>query len=76
MDGYYYSRCCQKRGNQSQNIGVALVGIVEAWRVKKDDLSPIESELIRELNIRSTRFQTRPDAKARVAGHVDELNWW
>ena len=71
-----HPRCRKESGDQFQNIGVALVGIIETGCVDEDDLSSVESEFIRELNFCGARFQVQPNAEARSAGLVDKLNRW
>ena len=76
VDEWCHSRCREESSDQFQNVGVALVGIIETGCVDKDDLSSVESEFIRELNFCGARSQVQPNAEARSAGLVDKLNRW
>lgn len=61
--------CC----DQLQDIGIALVRIVEAGRINKEHALPVKGELIGELNRSSTRSQIRSNTKPGTATRIDEL---
>jgi hypothetical protein len=66
-------RRCQEGCNLLQDIGVALRGVVESRRIYQHNSSPVEGELIRELNLWCARCQFCSDLQVRIAGEVDEL---
>jgi len=71
--GWLHLRRLQERRDQLQDIGIALVRIIEAWCIDKEYALPIEGEFIGKLDLGSTGFQVCPDTKIGTAAHIDEL---
>ena len=63
----------QESRDQLQNLGVALCSVVEPRGVDENYSLPIESELIRELDLGRARLQAHSDPQIRAACAVDKL---
>src|ERR1700722_1591740 len=70
--GKHLSRRGQERSNRFENVRIALRRIIEARRVNKCDLSPIQLKWEGALHRARARFETAPDSQPRTASKVNE----
>lgn len=61
----------QESSNHPQNLRIALWGATQSRSIDKNDPSPIESELVCELNLDRTRLQARPNTWIRTTCEID-----
>ena len=51
-----YLRVGQEKPDHLQDLRIALRSVIESWGVDENDLSPVEDELVRDLDIGRTRL--------------------